>query len=340
MLVDAFASQPHYFDHLAPIWRALPQRGRFLVPRQIERAAARHEIAVERGDWQQAQTGPPVLIAGMGDAARVHPNRRLVLVEHGAGQTYAGDRSALTRHPHYAGGVGRDRVALFVVPSERVAALNRARYPRTPNAVVGCARLDNVARRTRRRSDPPTVVVTFHYQGPRDPPEARTAFPAFRKEFVDLEGGPWRLLGHEHPRWGGRLLRIWEARGWESTADADEVLARADLLVGDNSSLLYEAAAVGVPVLCLDAPWYRREVEHGLRFWQHAPGLRVGPGDLVDGVRRALDDPPELQAIRHSAVAAVYSRVDGRAGQRAARAIVRHRAPEEEWQRLSCSQAG
>ena len=52
--------------------------------------------------------------------------------------------------------------------------------------------------------------------------------------------------------------------------DFDEVMERSTLYICDNSSTLYEFASTGRPVVVLNAPWFRRDIEHGLRFWEHA----------------------------------------------------------------------
>ena len=330
-MIDAYSSLRHYYNHLRPIWDALPAevRGTFWAPSRQE-------------PWGQAlhrdrDVSRLVLIAGARDGDTIGDSP-LVYVEHGAGQTYAGVDS-----PSYSGGPGHDRVVLFLCPNEHVAGRWRAAYPDTRAEVVGCSALDRwheramvgVDRRaglTGASSPPsmpysrgpvPTVAVTFHWDCGLVP-ETRTAWRHYDRALPGLVADPrWVVLGHAHPRLWGTLKGRWRALGVEATPDLDVVMDRADLLVGDNSSALYEFASTGRPVLCLNQPGYRRHVEHGLRFWSHPPGLQCDtPAQLPDATARALEDPPAARAIRARAVARAYSQTDGRATQRAVTAIL------------------
>jgi CDP-glycerol glycerophosphotransferase (TagB/SpsB family) len=95
-------------------------------------------------------------------------------------------------------------------------------------------------------------------------------------------------------------------------------------MVADATSAMYEFASLDRPVVTCNAPQYRRDVNFGTRFWEHIPGIQIDePEELLDGVRLAIYDAPELQELRRSAVNAVYTYMDGKCAQRAAAAIVR-----------------
>ena len=317
MIVDAYASLPHYADHLRPILDALPEDRRGL-------------LWAPRGRWWGAPFTPDrpdywlTLVASWRDAQDTG-RRPLVYVEHGAGQTYDGD-PRVAGGPSYAGAPELDRVRLFIAPGEHVAAKWRLRYPRTPVAVVGCPKLDpwHVGDDRAQLGDiaRPTVAVTFHWQCGLVP-ETTSAWPHYDPVLPAVVGDPrWTVLGHGHPRLWGTIQRRWRALGVDHTPDFAEVLDRADLLVGDNTSALYEFASTGRPVVVVNAPAYRRHVHHGLRFWDLVPGLQVDtPGELRPAIAHALDDPPALAALRARAVAGVYAATDGRAARRAADAI-------------------
>jgi len=135
--------------------------------------------------------------------------------------------------------------------------------------------------------------------------------------------GPWDVIGHGHPRFWPTLRIVY--RHWEipRARHFDTVMKKADVFVCDNSSTIYEFAATGRPVVVLNCPRYRRDVEHGVRFWEHIPGIQCDKAEaLPNAIRMALEDGPELQEIREEAVAAVYPMHDGKATDRAVDALV------------------
>lgn len=315
-MIDCYASLRHYAEHLQPVWAQLPPevRGSFWS----------HDNGQPWGQHLDGKRDHTrlVLVASLRDAIAMDPSP-LVLVEHGAGQTYLG---AGLGHGSYPGGKGHDRVRLFLCPNQHVAELWHASYPATPAVVVGCPQLDrwHVQGQMQTGGNPrPTVAVTFHWDCGLVP-ETRSAWRHYDRALPALAHDPrWQLLGHGHPRLWPTIRKRWTQLGVQPEPELAGVLDRADLLVGDNTSALYEFASTGRPVVVLNQPGYRRDVEHGLRFWSHPPGLQCDqPGQLAATIARALADPPAAQAIRALAVRRAYAHTDGRAAERAAAAIM------------------
>lgn len=324
-MIHALASLRHFSDHLAPIWSALPPEA--------------------RGTFYDSAALPPrrdpsqlFLIASYADAQAVAPNP-YVWCDHGAGQSYQGITNG-----SYSGGEGHDRCILFLCPSERVADRWRERYD-VPAKSIGCPRLDRYNRSghsllTRQRiesqgggvgfsfetrpPDCPTVAVSFHWDCALIP-ETHSAWRYYDPHLPRLVRDPrFRVVGHGHPRLWPTIRRRWAELGVDQWPDVDRVLSETDLLVVDNSSVAFEMAAIGKPVVLLNLPSYRRDVEHGGRFWGSPPGVQVDhPSELADAIACALTDPPAHRAIRARAVEWAYGgMIDGNASERAATAIM------------------
>ncbi len=278
-----------------------------------------------------------LLVAGAVDVARF-PGRRLILVEHGAGQAYPGDpRSA--GHPSYSGGRGHEAVRLFVCPSETVAARWREAYPDARTAVVGCPALDRYhaggvlpsgGASTGSASHDgagPVVALAFHWNCGLIP-ETTSAWPFFAGRPLQAlraaaDAARVQLRATAHPRLLGEI-RAECGKAGIPVVTRDVVLREAGVLVVDNSSIGPEAASVGVPLVWFDSPRYRADVEHGGRFYDWVQGqVRVSDvGQVVEAALRALDDPPDVAAARERMVRSVYAYADGHAAERAAAAIV------------------
>jgi len=353
-VIDFYSSMPHYAAHLAPIHAALAEtdRGEFYsaygvgwgerIPRDRYRADRLTVVAA----WQ--------------DVARLVHHRRLVYVEHGAGQVYV-DRAD---HEAYSGGGARhpERVVGYVCPSETVADRWRRARPGVAAVAVGCPKLDRFAQvlhdasgdvvrdastvvtsdaspsstsdtcrlpvgdTSARAGGDRSVAVTFHWPNALCP-EAGSALRhyewALRGLCSSWRAAGWNVVGHGHPRLLGHLGPVWARSGVDVVADADAILADATVLVADNTSLMYEMAALDRPVVALNAPWYRRHVEHGLRFWSHVPGWQVDDADALRAIDldAYVDDDPSA-GLRRAAAGFVYAHLDGNASRRAGEFIV------------------
>lgn len=329
--VHLYASRQHYHDHGRPIYDALPSdvRGGVLSARTSDPWRAGRTLPlrdVPADDW--------VMVAAHVDAKRF-PRNPVIYVEHGAGQTYGGDPAGVA-NPSYSGGESNGNVRLFVCPSTTVAGRWRAAYPNTPVAVVGCPKLDDWHRWGGRRSlsDPMmelhrpdqggTVAFTFHWENTLVP-ESRSALPHYQRHMAavvdELRSVGWRVLGHGHPRAHRSIQQMWRQLSVPFVPDLAYVLDHAHVLVADNTSAMYEAAACGLGVVALNAPWYRRDVEHGLRFWSHVPGRMADDAIEVVPLVNATNDAIDRQ-LRADATAHAYAYLDGRASERAATAIM------------------
>lgn len=315
MRIDAFATQPHYLEHIAPIWHALPDEvtGRIYVNLNVnELRSAATALGLDIVSGRPPNTWNPLIMAG-GSDLWAWEGRPVILVEHGAGQSYLGEHGENV-NVCYSGGLGRNAVELFLCPNEVVAARNKKRYPNAHVAVVGAPAVRGT--QTVPVTDEPVVAMSFHWDCPIVP-ETRTSWPHWKDAVLSLTmvanaQSKWpgfRILGHSHPKISHRLIPWWEENNIQTTYHWKRVKQIASVFVADNTSCLYEFAALDRPVVVLDAPFYRRDVNHGLRFWEYADvGVRISdPHDLEDAIKYALTDPPHIAAERQRIISKVYS---------------------------------
>lgn len=312
MRVHAYASQPHYADHLAPVWNALPaeRRGAFHA---INKGATRaRELKLNYVDATPPAGVDPVLVAAVVDY-RVVPTRSIYL-NHGVGQTWRNSDGSLIPT-----GVAcpKPGVRLFLTPGPHATAATIQSQRAAAVVEVGSPKLDPWLGHKPRE---PLVVVSSHWDH-RAAPESRSALPHYLPALRSIRAP---LALHAHPR-----LQAWASAraaelGIEFIPTFDEVLERATVYATDCSSTLYEFAATGRPVVVLNGPNYRREHHHGLRFWEASTvGVNVnGPSELPAAVEEAIEDAPARVAARAAALKLAYAPLDGRATQRAATAIL------------------
>jgi hypothetical protein len=301
--IDFTARLSHYLDHLAPVWRALPdsERGTFWTPEGLVDHAERLGVEANpyRGERIPWRGGGPILVAATQDVRRAAPTgRRLAYLPHGVGQSFVDADGG--RHRGYGGGAGYESVSLFLAPNERNAALWRASYPGAEVVVTGCPKLGGRARETGPRGD--LVVVSFHWKARIGIPEAGSAFDEFRPALSAL-ARRGRLALHAHPRIRRNVRQEAARLGVPFVETFEEVLDTAAVYVNDASSTLYEFAAFGGPVVVMHSRAFRREVEHGVRFWEFADvGVQVDrAGHLAAAVGWALEDNP-IRAERRRAI--------------------------------------
>lgn len=305
MRVDFAAREDHFVDHLAPVWDALrlAERGRFFVTKDSQRRAGSLGVP---GSLQEPTRGDtPVVVASWGDLRRCRAvGRPVILMEHGAGQSYVGAEHLGS----YVGSHDRDGVVAVLVPNQRAADVHDAAHPTIPCFIVGCPKLDRLLKIP--RPSEPAYAVAHHWDAKLpNTPEGRSAFRHYFRTYHDLASSGPRMIGHAHPRMWPNVKRHYRGAGMDLAQTFDEVVERATVLAVDNSSVLFEFAALDRPVVVLNAPWYRRDVEHGARFWEWADvGIQVNrPEDLRAAYKLAASDPPEIAERRREIVTEVYA---------------------------------
>lgn len=308
-MIHLVASQPHYHDHLLEIWKALPNRRKGDVFLGEER-----DVVVRPNDI--------LMVAGYADVKRFIRNR-VIYVEHGAGQSYVGMEPGA--RPFYSGGPQHRNTIGFVCPNYEVEARWKAMYPDKPTVVAGCPRLDPWHRGDRGQSDPRTVAVTFHWDAQfTGVPETTSAFPYYFQYLTEAitrwrhEG--WTVIGHAHPKYPA-LQAFWKTPemrylGVEFVESSDGVLDRAGVLIADNTSLQAEFLSLNRPVVWLNHDGYRRDVEHGGRFWTWPK--RYGGPTIDNGRSLVALDLDSLQLPSGHP----FAFNDGRAAERASEFVV------------------
>jgi hypothetical protein len=313
--LDLLGEESQFVDHLAPVWKALPEesRGNFMThPAFIGHARSLGIVATP-----PIRDGTnPVLVASLGDMKRALKMGRthIARMEHGIGQSYAGDPThPMARHGSYAGGEGAESVEMFLVPNVHSHDRWQAAYPNARVRIIGCPKLDDLPA-YRPDGERPIVGVAFHWNW-FYLPETLSAFDAYKSAIMSMAGA-YRILGHAHPKAAPTLSRWFTRNGIPYAEHFTEIAEKAAVFVADNTSALYEFASTGRPVVVLNIPEYRRNVPHGLRFWDAASvGVQVDhPRDLRAAVDLALLDQPEQQAAREASLDLVYAFRMGAAG--------------------------
>jgi hypothetical protein len=289
MKVYALHTFAHYGDHLQPIVDALRDD---LIDVDVL-STSRKSIFGEYVHVSKLDPRGLWIVAGSVDAARMG-DRPYVYVEHGAGQTYEADERGLD-HASYSTGK---------LPGN----------PRLDHLHAHASGMHEGVQRD-------VVAFAWHWNC-QLVPETQTAWDHYRpkllKVVLALHRRGYRCVAHAHPRIAKQIRYHSERMGMEWW-DVEDVLTMAHVLAFDNTSLGYEFASLDRPTVVMNAPWYRRHVHHGLRFWECIPGELVDePEQLVDAIDLQMHDDDE--SLR-SCVDAVVPLRDGLAARRAAVAI-------------------
>ena len=330
--IDFLTCQRHNFHHLLPIWNKIPKdiRGNFYVLLSIDDKSCysyqdAHLLFYDSTIFliKEINSRNGILVtSSFYDDIIPNITRPMCFLAHGSGQTYKGQFLHL---------IARKNYILDLVPNQYMASSFKDRYTNNEIKVIGCPKLDVWHTNfTKPQNSKPIIAISFHFD--RDTvPETRSAWPYFKPAIAQIaQDERWKILGHGHPRIFDELAPYYTDLGIEPVKEFDEVMSRANLYICDNSSTIYEFASTDRPVVVLNAPWFRRDVLHGLRFWQlSSVGTNCdSPGLLITAISQALEDTPAQREKRRKAVLGAYAYTDGKASQRAADEIISH---AEKW---------
>lgn len=322
--IHFLATEKHYLDHVAPIYRQLDKKIKgsiFTRPNLLERARAE---CIEAEPLEDLVRDQIVLVASFGDLRDIRKDNLGILCEHGAGQSYGGGSDnpfEAVKSPSYIGSIDRAGAIAVLVPGEYQAARHQKIHPTIPAYPIGVPKLDRWHRQELPKNGN-TVAVTFHWEC-KICPETRSAFRHFQRSVYELKD-KFNIIGHAHPKAQHQLRPFFLKHNIPFFEDFEEIIERAHLLCVDNSSVLYEWASLDRPILAMNAPWYRRDLDppHGLRFWSHIPGLQVDePQNLKKMVSTALADSKEIKKHRQQIMDEVFAVRDGSAAELACQAI-------------------
>jgi hypothetical protein len=300
---DFLATLPHYLDHIVEIWRQLSAsgRGKFYVPARlmdyarfkgVEPSEVRTTSPISKDVILPTGPNPIVTSAYVDMAAANQKLRTLIFMQHGIGMSFYADVGTRVRRLGYAGGGGMQQyVNLFLSPNKYTENLILKQFPNALDVVVGVPKMDKWVGQPKPLNSKPKVVISFHWQGHKVTPEMGDAFEHFESA-LPLLSREFDLYGHAHPKVALSMKAKFESMGIPYIATFDEVLRTADLYINDASSTIYEFCFVNRPVVIMNAPWFRRNVNHGIRFWDYSNvGINCDdPKDLVLAAAMALED--------------------------------------------------
>lgn len=301
--LDIFARRKHYIDHLAPVWNAMPadRRGICYVNDQCLDYATEKIGAGVVPVLDLPQGDDPVLVCAYGDMNRAsRAGRILINMEHGTGHTFG--------TPAYPDGRGkRDEIDFFLAPNDYTARKIRS-IRMKPVRVVGTPKMDRLLKISQENPNDGTVCIAFHWGNKKTkPPEAGSALEHYRAVLPILKR-QYRLIAHGHPLAEDEHRSMFADIGIEYIESFEDVCRRATVYVNDLSSTLYEFMALGKPVILLNAPWFRKDVHHGIRFWDYSDiGLSVeNPKDIFQALDKTLARPHLLEDEREKARRDLY----------------------------------
>lgn len=275
-----FANTVQYIEHLLPLFNAFKEEDKiFLAPKELKSNlptqntllySQERDLITYIKDLVSKDKNTLCVVASYGSVRRLskkdYPVLQFILLEHGAGQIYQSEV------PGWARGSFRhsNRIKLFLGTNKFCVEAFKKNNNDITSYIVGCPKLDNIETQINDYNNP-LVVFSWHWDCDSIP-ETRSGFNFWAEEVLTLhkdKDKKFRIAIHGHPRLQDQTKAFCMKHQIDFIKTFDYVLKYANIYVVDNSSTLYEFAATTKPVILLNNPFYRRDVEHGMRFWEH-----------------------------------------------------------------------
>lgn len=307
MKIDFFAREQHHIEHALTIYEKMPEefKGKFLKKKdELEESPNKIVAVFCYGDLR--------IVARLG--------KKAIFGDHGVGMYYN------EIHPSYAGSLAdRDCVLLRLSPN-KIHADKEREILKCPIEIIGVPKMDKWHKARNgpvRRKRHPVIAFSFHWDC-RVVPETRSKYKFYENAMKAVKEVYGTVLGHGHPRIFPLLHYVYRPMGIRPIADFNEIIKRADIYICDNSSTLFEFAYTKKPVILLNYPFYRKDVEHegNPRFWRLANmGVQVdSPDQLLAAIQETIDNPRTEE--QEKAVEEMFYYLDGKCTERAVNAIV------------------
>lgn len=253
-----------------------------------------------------------VMVFSYGDLKAVDElhEKGIVFCEHGTGLSYN------NKHGSYAGSLQhRQNVILRLSPNHIHANIEKETLE-CPVEIIGVPKLDKFATRYWNfNKEKPTVAISFHFDCFVNP-ETRSSFNYFKSILPELNK-QFNLLGHAHPRMMPHIKDFYIKNKIRVVDDFEDVLNMADIYCCDNSSTIFEWCITEKPIVLLNPPYYRKNVEHkgNPRFWRlsNIAPLCEKPEDLIPCIWEAVNNHSKYQPFIRRAKKEVLHITDGSA---------------------------